>query len=83
MEISQALQNAQSLDQVVAVINGGGTSSFNNEEIAAQYAWDAAEDNGEGMSTEEIEAHLDVLVEAGAEFDYQEALEVVAKAKKS
>ncbi|MCG7545400.1 hypothetical protein MHM93_14560 [Pseudoalteromonas sp. MM17-2] len=76
MEISQAINEAQSLEQVVAIVNDGGTSRFDQNEIAAQYAYDAADDAGFGLSKANIEAHLDVLVEAGAEFDYLKAVEL-------
>lgn len=61
------LQNCYSLEQVVELINGGGTSAFSGEEIAQQYAEDAAKEQDD-MSKENIDAHLDILREAGAKF---------------
>ena len=79
--ISQALQNAQSQDEVVLIINNGGTSDYNSSEIAGQYAWDAARDQDD-TSDNNIEAMLDLLVEAGANFDLQEAMKTAQNIKK-
>ena len=73
MEYSQALQNAQSLSDVVEIINDDGTSLYTPHHIAAQYAHNAADEAGYGISKDNIEAHFDVLVDAGAMFDYQQA----------
>ena len=75
MIISIALQNAQSIEDVVKMVNGGGTSEHWPWEIAGQYAYDAAEDK---TSAKEIEAHLDILAEAGAKFSYPQVLEYIA-----
>jgi len=82
MEISQALQNAQSLKQVVELVNEGGASFFDQNEIAAQYSWDAAQDADYGMSIENLEGHLNLLAEAGAKFDHSEAIQILNNAKK-
>jgi hypothetical protein len=44
------------------------------EEIAGEYAWDAAEENGY-TEEDDIRAHLEILINAGADFDYFKALE--------
>jgi hypothetical protein len=77
MEISQALLNAKSIDQVVELVNEGGTSLYDQNEIAAQYAWSSAEDADHGMSTENLIAHLDLLSDAGAKFDSGAAIEAL------
>lgn len=83
MEISQALQNAQSIDDVVEIINEGGTSSYDSNEIASQYAYNAADEAGYGIDQANIEGHLDLLAEAGANFDYREAVKAALEAKKN
>lgn len=81
--ISQTIQNAQSIDDVVNAINEGGTSSFSGNELAGQYAYDAADDAGYGFDDANLDAHLDALTEAGAEFDYSEARTEAQKIKKA
>lgn len=69
--ISICLQECQDIEQVVKLINGGGSSDEDGDEISGQYAYDAAEDKVEW----EFRAHLEFLEEAGAKFDYVKALE--------
>ena len=72
--ISQALQNAQSIEQVVEIINGGGTSEYSANEIAGQYAFNAADESGYDIDGASLDAHLEVIIDAGAKFDYSSAL---------
>jgi hypothetical protein len=65
MTKSIVLQNCKSLEEVVSLINSGGTSDFSAEEIAQQYALDASQDQGD-TSQANIDAHLDILRENGA-----------------
>lgn len=58
-----------SLNDVVNSINSIYGESA--EEQAAHYVWDAAIDSGEDLTEALAEYHLDVLVNAGAVFDYQ------------
>lgn len=74
MNISQALKDAQTIDQVVEIINNGGTYLFNAEQIAGQYAYTAQLESGYDIDLAAIEAHLDCLKQSGAEFDYPEAV---------
>lgn len=74
------LQEAHSMDQVVAAINSneyqeyfGGVSSYTSEQLAAYYALDCCEYGGD---SDEIEAHLDIISDFGATFDATEALAV-------
>lgn len=60
-----------SLNDVVNSINGIYGESA--EEQAAHYVWDAVIDSGEDLTEALAEYHLDVLVNAGAVFDYQTA----------
>ena len=79
-----AITEARSIDKVVEIINAsnngessvyfGGTDTRSAEVMAGQYAWEAAEESGYTDDTS-IEAHLDILVEAGAKFDFAAALE--------
>ncbi len=75
MYICQALKDCLQLTDVIKLINKGGSSEADRNEIAAQYAYDAAENK----EVNEIEYHLDYLVEHGAKFDMQKALEMIAK----
>jgi hypothetical protein len=73
--MSIQIENALSLDEVVNLIND---SSNNSSYLAAEYAAAAAEEQFENdgyvITEASCEAHLDILVDAGAKFDYAEAL---------
>jgi hypothetical protein len=58
------------LEQFVAHMN----EHDNSGRLAANYALEACEEAGYQQTIENIEGHLDVLFEAGAEFDYNEAI---------
>ena len=69
--------NILTLERIVEVINDGGTSSSTPEELAGYYAFDAARegsDNAGDIDSDTIEAHMDFLAEAGARFNYAEAV---------
>ena len=68
--IEQVLEEAKSLHVIVDIINTSGCQS----ELSGQYAWSAA-DNQEDTSADNIEAHLEILQEAGAKFKHEEAIE--------
>ena len=82
--MTNAITEAGSIDKVVEVINAsksghsseyfGGSDTRDAEEMAGQYAWEAAEESGY-TDNASIEAQLDFLVEMGAEFDFGTALE--------
>ena len=48
--------------------------------IAANYAFNACDENGYGFAKEEAEAHLEFLADAGAKFDKDEALALFEQA---
>ncbi len=73
------LNNCTSIDQVVDLINEDTLTLLEREEVAAKYALNAAEEAGYGVEKREIEAHLDCLVEAGAEFNYIKAVSLAIK----
>lgn len=73
--ISIELQEATSVDEVVDLINDGGTCFFTGDEIAGQYAYKCAASGQYGRGEAEIEAHLDITYEEGARFDYIKAFE--------
>lgn len=79
MNISLALQNATRLEDVVEMINSGGTCEgmegieFNAWQLAGQYAWSAAKDAGHTDSAS-LFWQLEYLESAGAEFDQPSAL---------
>ena len=74
-KISAVLQNCQSIEDVVSLINKGGTSDYDANQIAGQYAFTAAKEAGFGYEIENAEAHLSVLSEAGANFDLIKAVD--------
>lgn len=86
-----AITEAGSLEQVVEIINKsklghsteyyGGSDSRDAEEMAGQYAWEAAKEC-DCTSDDNIEAQLDYLREAGANFDFNGALKNAINRKK-
>lgn len=71
---NNALENCNSIEEVVELINDETLTDASAEMIAAAYAIDSAELD---IDIEyEIEAHLDELIERGAKFDFIEALEM-------
>lgn len=80
IKISRTIAQAHSLEAVVDVINRGGVCEgvegieFTAEELAGQYAADAARDNG-FLDMESLAAQLEFLSDAGAVFDHPGALE--------
>ena len=86
--MSDALSNAHSLKDVIAIINQpeaseyfGGADMRSAEQLAGQYAYDAAVDSGY-ISDADIEAQLENLYDAGANFNWSEALEEAINVKK-
>lgn len=83
METINAISEAKTIDEVVSIINRckhdqiseyfGGTDTRDAEAMAGQYAYSAALESG-FVSDSAIEAHLDLLSEAGAVFEFQTAL---------
>ncbi len=73
-----ALENAHSIEEVVRLVNDDftDTQGASSEEVAGIYAFNAAIEAGYGTNNAEIEAHLDALMDSGAEFLYKEALAV-------
>lgn len=65
------------LEDIVATLNDGGSAMSTPAEIAGWYIFDAARD-GAGrpvseLDADDFDAHLDFLVEAGAEIEDREA----------
>lgn len=65
---NNALSNCNSLDQVVELINDDMATDAERFVVAAAYAIDSCEDQDD-ITNEELEAHLELLTDAGAEFD--------------
>ena len=61
-------ENCHSIEQVVEFINESG----NKAKLAADYAYEAAKGN-DNLVIEELEAQLEILIDAGAKVDYEEA----------
>lgn len=78
MNRTTALDYVDGIEGAAAVITEG-TSSFDSDYIAGQYAFDAAREAGDGASEAELEAHLEAVAEAGAVFSHTKALEVAKK----
>lgn len=76
--MSNKVQNATSLETVVELVNDGTCEGvegveFTSEQLAGCYAYNAAKESGERVEGD-LEAHLEFLAEAGAEFNSFEAL---------
>lgn len=72
--IPEELKQAKSIEEVVQIIDKGGTESQSPEELAASYAYLAAMKK-ENPSKESLQTELRALMEGGAMFDYPLALE--------
>lgn len=86
MIISPQIQKAGTLDNVVELINDTSNlidlkSNASPERLAAECAYQAAYENskeyGLELSIEDLAFHLDFVLDAGANFDYQDALEIL------
>lgn len=73
MKMCPKLQNCNSINQVVALINDELASDASAEQLAAEYAYNAADEAGYGRGPTEVEFHMDYLAEQGAIFDRGEA----------
>lgn len=73
---ANAIDEAKSISEVVDIINGAKRSNDtrSSEAMAAQHAWDAAEEAGY-ITDLDIETHLDFLAEYGAKFHFCAAFE--------
>ncbi len=72
--ISEELKQAESIEDVVQIIDNGGTGFESPEEVAAKYAYLTAMQT-ERHGKEDIQAELQILMEEGAMFEYPLALE--------
>ncbi|WP_438971772.1 hypothetical protein [Methylophaga sp.] len=72
--ISEEIKNAQSIEEVVQIIDNGGTESESPEEVAAKYAYLAVLKKN-SQKKDDLETELNGLMEKGALFDYLLALE--------
>lgn len=84
MFISNALQNAQSVEQAIKLINEGVCEGmegveFSNDQLAGQHAWACAKEAGYGIDGDIINAHLEIIADQGAQFDSIKALEHALK----
>lgn len=73
--INLEIQNAATLEDVVQIVNSAGAApdEFGYNDYAAHYAVFAAD---EYSNIEELEAHLTVLADAGADFDFGIAVDL-------
>lgn len=80
--ISNSIKNATASGGVVEIINGAADGhiegmegiEFTPAQLAGQYAQAAAAESGYSSDAECIDAHLEILAEKGAEFDFSTAL---------
>lgn len=81
--LSHAIQNAQNITEVVEMINNGGHSEgiegveFTPEMLAGIYSYVAVEDSDSECRVhinDNHDAHLDVLIDCGAQFSSADAL---------
>lgn len=72
--ISTEIKEARSIHDVVQLIDSGGTHHDSPEEVAGTYAYLAVIDS-DHINREHAKSQLDDLIEAGAKFDYDLALE--------
>ena len=72
--ISTEIKEARSIHDVVQLIDSGGTHHDSPEEVAGTYAYLAVIDS-DHINKEHAKSQLDDLIEAGAKFDYDLALE--------
>lgn len=75
MQRSNALDFAGSIERAAEIVTEG-TAMFTPEQLAGQYAFDAAELDGTFTVEDVLAAHLDFLAEAGAEFSKSDALKI-------
>lgn len=81
INISNSIKNATSLSEVMDLVNGATDGhvegmeglEFTPAQLAGQYAHSAAKAQ-DYMGEAEIEAHLEILAEEGATFDFSAAL---------
>lgn len=72
--IPDELKQAKSIEEVVQIIDNGGTESQSPEELAASFAYLAAIKK-DSPDKEDLQMELRALMEEGAMFDYPLALE--------
>ncbi|AFJ01359.1 hypothetical protein Q7C_178 [Methylophaga frappieri] len=72
--ISTALKQADSIEQVVQIIDNGGTAQHGPEEIAGQYAY-LVMLHQKTVDKQAVKKPLDDLMSQGAMFDYDLALQ--------
>ena len=72
--ISTEIKEARSIHDVVQLIDSGGTHHDSPEEVSGTYAYLAVIDS-DHINKEHAKSQLDDLIEAGAKFDYDLALE--------
>ncbi|SFK58386.1 hypothetical protein [Methylophaga sulfidovorans] len=72
--ISTEIKEARSIQDIVQLIDNGGTSSGSPEEVAGTYAYLAIIDS-DHVNKDHAKSQLDALIEAGGKFDYDLALE--------
>lgn len=81
--LSPVITESHSQEQIVEAINSanqghaveyfGGSDMHTGDQLAGQYAYDAAHDQND-VSVENIGAHLEIISEAGAQFDAAAAM---------
>lgn len=71
---SEEIRAVESIKEVVQIIDNGGTDSESSEEVAASYAYLSSKQN-DNPTEDHLQTALHALMEKGAIFDYELALE--------
>jgi len=75
MNRSTALDFARSIEHAAEIVTEG-TAMFSPEDLAGQYAFDAAREADWGLDSDTLKAHLGFLADAGGQFASSEALKI-------
>ena len=79
MYVSRTLSEAHTIQSVVKIVNEGVVEGiegivFTSEQLAGQYAVEAAQQSGYNVDENEIWAHLEFLSNAGGKFNFSSAV---------
>jgi len=76
---NNALENCKTTEDVVNLINDEFATDATPEMVAAEYARTAAIEAGFGITAENVEMHLDFLIEFGAKFNWEAAIRIALR----
>tara|TARA_R110002020_G_scaffold149522_1_gene325847 strand:- start:717 stop:998 length:282 start_codon:yes stop_codon:yes gene_type:complete len=81
---SHSINNAHSIENVVEIVNNGTCEGiegieFSSDMLAGCYIFNAAAEGGYGFGEDELEAHCEILADAGANFNKVGAISYAKK----